>query len=109
MKLRGWSAALVVAAAMTGGGTWWNARRLTAMERVTTAAALSADSAERELRTADVAFYEARAASDPTSAADRTQLAALYLQRARETGDDQDYLRAERTARASLDLRTQRN
>ena len=109
MKLRGWSVVLVVAAAVTGGGTWWNARRLTAMERVTTATALSADSAERELRSADVAFYEARAAGDPSSAADRTQLAALYLQRARETGDEQDYVRAERTARASLELRTQRN
>jgi tetratricopeptide (TPR) repeat protein len=79
------------------------------MERVTTTAALSADSTEREIRTADVAFYEARAAGDPSSAADRTQLAALYLQRARETNDEQDYVRAERTARASLDLRMQRN
>ena len=109
MNLRRWSVALVAAAAVTGGGTQWNARRLAAMERVTTAAALSADSAERELRSADVAFYESRVASDPSSAADRTQLAALYLQRARETGDEQDYLAAERSARASLDLRTRRN
>ncbi len=109
MHLRRWSVALVVAAAVTGGGTWWNARRLAAMERVTTAAALSADSTEREVRTADIAFYEARTAGDPSSAADRTQLAALYLQRAREISDEQDYVRAERTARASLALRTQRN
>ena len=109
MQLRRWSVALLAAAAVTGGGTWWNARRLTAMERVTIAAALSADSTEREVRTADVAFYEARAASDPSSAADRTQLAALYLQRARENDDEQDYVRAEHTARASLALRTQRN
>ena len=109
MHLRRWSVALVVAAAVTGGGTWWNARRLTAMERVSTAAALSATAAEREMRTADVAFYEARAAGDSTSALDRTQLAALYLQRARENNDEQDYVRAEQAARASLGLRSQRN
>jgi hypothetical protein len=34
---------------------------------------------------------------------------ALYLQRARENNDEQDYVRAEQSARASLGLRSQRN
>lgn len=109
MHLRRWSLTLVAAAAVAGGGTWWNVRRLATMERVASAEAVSAVAEEREVRSADVAFYEARAAGDPESAADRTQLAALYLQRARESSDDQDYLRAEQAARASLGLRTQRN
>jgi tetratricopeptide (TPR) repeat protein len=109
MPLRRWSAALAAAVTVAAGGTWWNTHRLEAMERATVTAAVAATSAERDVRNADVAFYEARAAQDTTSAADRTQLAALYLQRARETNDDQDYVRAEEAARASLDLRTQRN
>ena len=109
MNLRGVSLALVAAALTAGSGTWWHVRRLAAMERVAGAEAASDVAAEREMRTADIAFFEARAARDPESAADRTRLAALYAQRARETGDEQDYLRAEASARASLDLRTRRN
>jgi tetratricopeptide (TPR) repeat protein len=109
MRLRRWSLALVAAAVVAGGGSWWNVRRLAAMERATSAEAASATAAELGVRTADIGFFEARAARDPESAADRTRLAALYMQRARETSDDQDYLRAEQTARASLALRTQRN
>lgn len=62
-----------------------------------------------EVRNRDIALFEARALADPYSAADRARLASLYLQRSRETGDFDDYRRAERTARASLELRTQRN
>ncbi|MEO6525866.1 MAG: tetratricopeptide repeat protein [Gemmatimonadaceae bacterium] len=109
MHLRRWSIALAAAAAVSGGGTWWNVRRLAATERLSVMQSAAAVVAEREVRTADVAFYEARAAGDPEGAADRTHLAALYLQRARETSDEQDYLRAEQTARASLGLRTKRN
>ena len=107
--MRTWIVALSSAALLAGGGTWWNVRRLTAMERIASAEAISATTAEREVRTADVAFFEARAERDPESATDRTRLASLYMQRARESGDDQDYVRAEQTARASLSLRTQRN
>ena len=99
----------VVAAAVAAGGTWWNVRRLAAMDLAASADAISAAAAEREAHTADIAFFEARVARDPESAADRTRLAALYVQRARETGDEQDYVRAEATARASLDLRRRRN
>jgi tetratricopeptide (TPR) repeat protein len=46
---------------------------------------------------------------DPRSARDFTQLAGLYLQRARETADNGDLVRAEETARHSLALRRGRN
>jgi tetratricopeptide (TPR) repeat protein len=46
---------------------------------------------------------------DPQSAIALTQLSGLYLQRARETGDDQNYTRAEQYARQSLALRVNRN
>ena len=108
MNVRAWSVVLA-AAATVGGGAWWKTRRLAATEREASAEAARATSAERAIRVADVGFYEERAASDPESAGDRMQLAALYLQRARETNDYQYYLRAETVARASLALRTQRN
>jgi tetratricopeptide (TPR) repeat protein len=109
MHLRRWSVAVLAAITVAGGGSWWNVRRLAAMERVSNAEALSANAAEHEAGSADVAFFEARVRRDPESATDRTRLAALYMQRARETSDEQDYLRAEQTARASLALRMQRN
>jgi tetratricopeptide (TPR) repeat protein len=109
MHLRRVSLAIVAAVVVVGGGTWWNVRRLAAMERLASAEAASATTAERAMHTADIGFFEARAARDPESATDRTRLAALYMQRARETSDERDYLRAEQTARASLDRRTRRN
>jgi tetratricopeptide (TPR) repeat protein len=60
-------------------------------------------------RDADVAFFRRRVARDPIGAADRARLAALYLQRARETADFEDYRRAERLARRSLALRVGHN
>jgi len=60
-------------------------------------------------RDADIAFYVRRVARDPIGAADRSRLAGLYLQRARETGDFVDYRRAERLARRSLELRVAHN
>jgi tetratricopeptide (TPR) repeat protein len=58
---------------------------------------------------ADIALFERRATEDPQSAADRSQLAGLYLQRGRETGEYADFQRAEKFARAALNLRTERN
>lgn len=104
-----WGAGLLLALAIGGSGSWWTVRRLDAMERATEARAAAAVAAERTVRTRDVAFYEARAASDPQGAGDRAQLAALYLQRSRETADPDDVLRAERAARSSLALRTAHN
>ncbi len=61
------------------------------------------------IRDLDITFYLARVARDPLSARDFTQLAGLYLRRARETADNEDLVRAEETARHSLALRRGRN
>jgi len=58
---------------------------------------------------ADIALFEKRAEEDPQSAADRSQLAGLYLQRGRETGEYGDFQRAEKYAQAALALRSDRN
>src|SRR5688500_503782 len=50
-----------------------------------------------------------RASRDPFSAGDRSLLAGLYLQRARETGNYEDVMRAEEEARGSLKLRPEQN
>lgn len=65
--------------------------------------------ADASLRAADIQLFERRAAEDPYGASDRARLAYLYLQRSRETGDFEDFRRAEAQARASLGLRRQRN
>ena len=57
----------------------------------------------------EIAFYQQRVAEDTASAADQARLAGLYLQRARESGDYEDFRRAERAARRSLELRDARN
>jgi tetratricopeptide (TPR) repeat protein len=96
--------ALAAAALMLLAGTAvavWPERR--------SAQAQNSARADLALRDADIAFHERRAAEDPWSAADRAQLAGLWLQRGRETGDVTDYRRAESAARASLSLREGRN
>jgi tetratricopeptide (TPR) repeat protein len=64
---------------------------------------------ESRIRDLDIDFYRRRVARDSLSARDFTQLAGLYLQRARVTADNDDLLRAEATARHSLRLRVGRN
>jgi tetratricopeptide (TPR) repeat protein len=64
---------------------------------------------EAQIREQNFMFYERRLRRDPTSAFDRAQLAALHLQRGRETGDPEDVLRAEVLSRGSLAERDTRN
>jgi tetratricopeptide (TPR) repeat protein len=71
--------------------------------------AVPEEMADHGLRTADIAHFERRAAEDPFGAGDRARLAYLYLQRARETGDFEDFRRAEAQARASLERRARNN
>ncbi len=97
------------AAALVAAGAWWafaRPARLAAAE-----ASRNAKSArvELEIRSKDIAFYVKRAKEDPQSAEDRAMVAGLYLQRARETGDVNDYRAAERYADESLALRSIRN
>jgi tetratricopeptide (TPR) repeat protein len=96
-------AALVAAAAWFGGIRPW---RTAAAEVTRNAAAMEA---ELEIRSLDIEFWRRRAMEDPHSAEDRAMLAALYQQRARETGDMDDYRRAECYADSSLRLRRDRN
>lgn len=72
-------------------------------------AAMAPALSEAEIRDRDIAFFEARAKEDTSSATDRTQLAILYMDRARATGGFTDYGRAEQLARRSLQLRTGHN
>ena len=76
--------------------------------RVTAAPTAPARS-EAEIRSLDIAFYEQRIVQDSFSAADRSRLAGLYLQRARETGSYPDYERAAQLAQRSLALRESHN
>ncbi|HEY4304394.1 MAG TPA: tetratricopeptide repeat protein [Gemmatimonadaceae bacterium] len=64
---------------------------------------------EREIRERDIEFYKARADRDPTGAADLAHLGALYLERARDTGDPRDALLAEQVARRSMRNREPHN
>ena len=102
MGRKGWlaAAALAAAAMVVGLGT---SRRTTAKP-----ASGSLDT-ESEIRSRDIEFYERRVAEDTLGAADRSRLAGLYLQRARETGNYADYERAASLARKSLQLRESHN
>src|SRR5688500_4320201 len=66
------------------------------------AAIVSPIAVEATLRARDIALFQRRAAEDPYGSADLARLATSYLQRARETGDVEDYVRAEDAARRSL-------
>ena len=92
---------------LTAGVAAAAARNITRAEARTTSR--EAVRLEREIRDHDIAFFARRATEDPQSAADRAQLAGLYLQRARDTGDWENYHRAEDYARAALTLRADRN
>lgn len=90
-------------------GVWLGARKVGAYESSSRDARTSGivnDSADRadQLRVWSVAL-----AQDPVSALALGHLAALHLQRARETGDNRDYNKAEEYARRSLALRVNRN
>jgi len=78
-------------------------------QRVTAAAPEAPPRSESEIRSLDIEFYERRVAEDSFSAADRSRLASLYLQRARETGHYPDYERAAVLAGGSLQLRVSHN
>jgi tetratricopeptide (TPR) repeat protein len=107
MSKRGWWAVLAMGI-LTLGTAWWSAGRVT---RRTTIAMVGTDSmlSESEIRERDIAFFERRVNEDTLGASDRSQLAALYMDRARATGGFTDYERAERLARRSLALRTEHN
>ncbi len=106
---RGTAAALVAIPIAIGGGAWLAGRGGGEMEMAAPAFAGAEVKAEAEMRDADIALFEARAKEDPYGGSDRARLAYLYLQRGRETGDYEDYRRAERAARQAVAARADRN
>lgn len=101
--------ALVIVALVAAGG-WLGARTLGAFEpsapRVSAAGSRMSEIADRDTQ---IRVWKIALAQDSESAMALGQLAALYLQRARETGEDQNYNQSEEYARRSLALRINRN
>ncbi|MGQ0640734.1 MAG: tetratricopeptide repeat protein [Gemmatimonadaceae bacterium] len=97
------------AAALVAAGAWWAVGRPARLAAAEAASNAATARMELEIRSKDIEFYAKRAKEDPQSADDRAMMAGLYLQRARETGNGDDYRAAERYADTSLALRQMRN
>jgi tetratricopeptide (TPR) repeat protein len=91
--------------------TVWGGNRVLRAAELERARGSADISAPRELKRHDleISAWSHALAVDPASAISLGMLAALHLQRARETGNDADFLRAEEYARRSLALRVNRN
>jgi tetratricopeptide (TPR) repeat protein len=89
---------------------WATARRVTAGEpRLVPPTSGSAAMSEASQRDDQIRVWKIALSQDSASAIALGQLAALYTQRARETGVDADYTVAEEYARRSIGLRANRN
>lgn len=113
MNRRTFTITIVALGTVAGVGVWTlqnhDSVPLRSEDSSLVASAAAAQISESKQRDLEIAFYDKRAREDSYSADDRAQLAGLLLQRARETGDYQDVLRAEEAARRSLALRTAHN
>jgi tetratricopeptide (TPR) repeat protein len=96
-------------AALAGGAGTAYARHRGPMTSIVRSMPTRPPMPEAAIRDSDIAFYEARAGRDPTGATDLARAARLYLQRARETGNYDDVLRAEADARRSISNRAGHN
>jgi tetratricopeptide (TPR) repeat protein len=110
VSVRSRAAGLVIIACAVAGAGWLAARQFQAhttrsLERARTAAA----ALEERQRSDQLRVWHAVHAADSNSAIAQAQLAGLYVQRARETGDESNYARAEWYARRSLSTTTTRN
>ncbi len=101
----------VAVPALIAAALWLGARQVldrraqvTERERLAQAAAVDRQSRDDQIRVWSVALN-----TDPNSALALAQLAALNVQKARETGQETYYPVAEEMARRSLTLRTHRN
>jgi tetratricopeptide (TPR) repeat protein len=108
MNRRGWVLLSTVVVAI-GATVWMTKVQLRGPRLSTNRVSTDTMLSEGEIRDRDIAFFERRAEEDTISAADRSQLATLYMDRARATGGFADYGRAEQLARRSLALRTEHN
>ncbi|QJR37099.1 tetratricopeptide repeat protein [Gemmatimonas groenlandica] len=113
-----WPAVIGLTIAGLGGVAYHQAMAvdLTVPSAVGTAATSSAVAsreskreAERAQRDVQIRVWNEALAADPVSAVSMGQLAALHLQRARESGVFDEYLTSEALARRSLSTRTRRN
>ena len=104
MQRRVMVAAVMGAAAITGGGAVWT-HAATMRERAAYAShpAGFTELAERDVQ---ISVWHKALDADPTSAIVLGQLAALHAQRAREGGTWDDYVQAESYARRSIAKRT---
>ncbi|MEO5567489.1 MAG: tetratricopeptide repeat protein [Gemmatimonadaceae bacterium] len=100
--------ALVVALIVTGAVSIGGCSRGVASARADTTATAPALTAS-EIRELDIRYFQERAGRDPTGASDLARLGALYLERARETGDPRDIVLADSVARKSLKNRATNN
>jgi tetratricopeptide (TPR) repeat protein len=102
---------VIVAFGIVAAAAWLGARKLGAFEPAPSraepvAAGVMSDTRQRDTQ---IRVWKLALSQDSESAIALGQLAALYLQRARETGEDQNYNQSEAYARRSLELRVNRN
>jgi tetratricopeptide (TPR) repeat protein len=104
------TSALVFSLLIVAGG-WLGARKLGAFESspAPTVSGERSGMVEVTQRDTQIRVWTTALRQDPASAIALSQLAGLFLQRARETGDDRNYNQAEQYARRSLKLRVNRN
>lgn len=102
---------VIVAFGIVVASAWLGARRLGAFEPLASRAEPAAMAVMSDTRQRDtqIRVWKLALSQDSESAIALGQLAALYLQRARETGEDQNYNQSEAYARRSLGVRVNRN
>jgi tetratricopeptide (TPR) repeat protein len=102
--------AAVLAFAVFASSAWLGSKKLEALEaRPASKRAQPTPAEDLAQRDIQIRTWKKALAMDPQSAMALGQLAALYMQRARESGDDQNYVIAEGFARRSVALRVNRN
>ena len=100
---------ITVAATIAVAAGWLGARKLGAFEPPSISSERSSAMSDSDDRETQIRVWKYALSQDPKSAIALTQLSGIYLQRARETGDDNNYVEAEQFARRSLALRKNRN
>ena len=99
----------LLALALIAPAAWFGAKRVEALEAKPVTIVQPTSAADLAQRDVQIATWKKALAMDSESAMALGQLGALYMQRARETGDDQNYVVAEQYARRSVALRSNRN
>ncbi|WP_411278641.1 tetratricopeptide repeat protein [Gemmatimonas sp.] len=115
-RLMMWPVAIGITIAGVGGVAYQSAMRVdldvpSPSTATSSVGASRADSREaaRAARDVQIVVWGQALAADPISALAMGQLAALHMQKARESGSFSEYLEAEALARRSLATRTRRN